>query len=374
MRGLSGSDRGERQARVLVLNWRDVWHPEGGGSEVYVHEVAKRLVRDGIDVTVFTARYPGASRTHRADGISYVRRGGHLTLYLWAAWLLLTRRFGRLDAVLEVQNGMPFLAGLFTRSRVVVLVHHVHREQWPVIGPLLARVGWFMESKVAVFVNRRRRYLAVSDVTRSELVALGVAPGRIRLAYNGIPELPQPWSREESPTPRLVVLGRLVPHKQVEHAIALVARLAGDLPELRLDIVGSGWWQEQLRARVVAEGVEDRVVFWGRVGEPEKFQLLARAWLHVVPSLKEGWGLSIVEAGMVGVPSIAYWSAGGVRESIQDGVTGMLASSFEDMVERARWLIDDRSLRRGLGQKAALRTQQYSWDTTTATVRTALEL
>ena len=161
-----------------MLNWRDPWHPEAGGSELYVTEVARRLHARGVALTVFSARYPGAAAAETRDGIRYVRRGGHLTVYLWAALLLLTRRLGRHDAVLEVQNGMPFLARLFTRARVVVLVHHVHREQWSILPRALARFGWFMESKVAVRVNRGAPYVAVSEVTRSELVALGSAGRR----------------------------------------------------------------------------------------------------------------------------------------------------------------------------------------------------
>ena len=85
---------------------------------------------------------------------------------------------------------MPFLARLFTRARVVVLVHHVHREQWSILRPTLARFGWFMESKVAVRVNQGTPYVAVSEVTRSELVALGVRAQDITIAWNGQPAPP----------------------------------------------------------------------------------------------------------------------------------------------------------------------------------------
>ena len=99
------------------MNWRDPWHPEGGGSELYVQQIAARLVDTGMRVTVFSASYAGAARREVRDGITYVRRGGHMTVYLWAAFFLLTRRFGRVDEVMEVQNGMPFLARLFTSRR-----------------------------------------------------------------------------------------------------------------------------------------------------------------------------------------------------------------------------------------------------------------
>jgi glycosyltransferase involved in cell wall biosynthesis len=356
----------------LVLNWRDPWHPEGGGSELYVSEVTGRLVRDGARVTVFTAAYDGAPAREVRGGMTYVRRGGHLTVYLWAALFLLTRRFDRVDSVLEVQNGMPFLARLFTRARVVVLVHHVHREQWPILGPVLSRVGWFMESQVAVRVNRGLRYVAVSEITRSELVSLGVPADRVTIAWNGAPRVPAHTPRPATPHPSLVMLVRLVPHKRVEHAMRAVARLRTDLPDLRLTVMGSGWWADELH-RVRSElGLEHRVTFLGHVSDSEKFEVLSESWVHVLPSVKEGWGLSIVEAAQVGVPSVAYRSAGGVTESILDGVTGLLAQDLDDLVERMRTLLADHDLRRDLGIKAKTRSEEFNWDATARTIAAAL--
>ncbi len=360
--------------RVLVLNWRDLWHPEGGGSELYVSEVAHRLHARGTDVTVFSAHYPGAARTETRDGIHYMRRGGHLTVYLWSALFLLTGRFGQVDAVLEVQNGMPFLARLFTRARVVVLVHHVHREQWSILRPALARFGWFMESRVAVRVNRGTRYVAVSEVTRSELVALGVRAGDITIAWNGRPPVPDFVPAPVSPTPRLVMLVRLVPHKRVEHALEAVAALRGEFPGLHLRVMGAGWWEDHLIQRRHELGLDDTVTFLGHVTDREKFEELSSAWVHLLPSVKEGWGLSIVEAAHAGVPSVAYLDAGGVRESILDGVTGLLATDLADLIAKVRSLLANPELRAELGHKARIRSGQFSWDVTTETVADRLGL
>ncbi len=357
---------------AVVLNWRDPWHPEGGGSELYVQQVAQRLADSAQKVTVFSASYPGAARREHRGGITYVRRGGHLTVYLWAALFLLTRRFGHVDEVLEVQNGMPFLARLFTRARVVVLVHHVHREQWPVVGRVLARVGWFLESRVAVRVNRHGRYVAVSEVTRSELVGLGVDASRISIAYNGLPPMPEFVAQDPTDHPSLVVLSRLVPHKQIEHAIRLVALLRADLPGLTLTVMGSGWWEDQLLDLRAELGLEDAVTFLGHVDERTKFEELSQAWVHVLPSIKEGWGLSIIEAARVGVPSVAYRSAGGVQESILEGVTGLLAEDEADLLERVRLLLTDSAMRREMGAKAEVRTEHLTWDSATTTMRNAL--
>lgn len=364
----------ELSAHVVMLNWRDHWHPEGGGSETYLMQVAERLAASGHRVTMFTARYDDAASDETVSGVRYVRRGKHLSVYLWAAFMLLARRFGKVDHVLEVQNGMPFLATLFTRAPVVVLVHHVHREQWPVVGRVLARVGWFMESTVAPFVNRSRPYVAVSQVTATELAHLGVSPDRIRIAYNGLPPVPafDPVPKDRHPS--LVALSRLVPHKQLEHALHTLHDLRVDCPDLTLTIMGSGWWHDQLVALAHELGLTDRVRFLGHVEEDRKFQELSRAWVHVLPSLKEGWGLSIIEAAYVGVPSVAYRSAGGVQESILDGVTGLLAEDPRHFTECVRRLLEDDALRAGMGAKGAVRSEQFTWDATTAVVASALEL
>ena len=360
---------GRRRARtLLVLNWRDPWHPEGGGSELYVAEVAQRLREPGVRVVVFTALYAGAARDEVREGIRYVRRGGRLTVYLWAAMFLLTRSFDRVDDVLEVQNGMPFLARLFTRAQVTILVHHVHREQWSIVGPVLARVGWFMESKVAVRVNHGSRYVTVSDVTRTELVELGVRAADITIAWNGMSEAPPHTPLPESLDPHLVMLVRLVPHKRVEHALEVVAALRSRHPDIRLTVMGSGWWESHLLDRRAELGLEHVVDFLGHVSEQTKFEVLTSAWVHLLPSVKEGWGLSIMEAAHVGVPSVAYADAGGVRESILDGVTGLLAADLPDFVERVDQLLADTALRRELGAKARIRSEQFTWDATAATI------
>lgn len=360
--------------RLLVLNWRDPWHPEGGGSELYVAEVAKRLASSGVEVTVFCASYDGAPAREVRDGIRYLRRGGHLTVYLWSALFLLTRRFGRVDSVLEVQNGMPFLARLFTRARVVVLVHHVHREQWPIVGPVLARIGWFMESRAAVRVNRDTPYVAVSEVTRSELVELGVPAANVTIAWNGMPTVPAFDPQPPTPYPSLVMLVRLVPHKRVEHALQAVARLRDDFPGLHLTVMGSGWWHDQLLEERQTLGLETDVTFLGHVDDRTKFEVLSSSWVHLLPSVKEGWGLSIVEAGHVGCPSIAYEGAGGVREAILDGVTGLLASDLDDLVAKIRQLLTDHQLRTELGAKGRIRAEQLTWETTVTSLAAALRI
>ncbi|RYJ06706.1 MAG: glycosyltransferase family 1 protein, partial [Actinomycetales bacterium] len=97
--------------------------------------MAEALAARGHRVTIACAEHDAAPRDEVVNGVRYVRRGTKLHIYLTTPLRLLTRRYGKVDVVVDVQNGLPFFTRLATRGPVVVLVHHVHREQWPVVYP-----------------------------------------------------------------------------------------------------------------------------------------------------------------------------------------------------------------------------------------------
>lgn len=359
--------------RVALLNWRDTGHPEGGGSERYVERVAAGLAADGCDVRIHTARYPGARRREVRDGVAFARAGSRLTVYprTLAALLADRLRGNAPDVVVDVQNGVPFMARLVAGRPVVVLVHHVHREQWPVaVGGLTARLGWWIESRLSPRVHRGCQYLTVSEVTRRELVELGVRGPDVAVAHNGLdlPVRPAEAPPARDPYPRLVVLGRLVPHKRVEDALHVLAELLPDLPDTRLSVIGDGWWAPRLVEEAERLGVSAAVDFHGFVAEEAKHDLLARSWILLAPSVKEGWGLMVVEAAAHGVPAVAYRTAGGLSESILDGVTGVLVDDLDGLTAATRAMIEDGDLRGSLGEAGRRHVARFSWRRTTTAV------
>ncbi len=356
--------------RVTILNWRDTGHPEGGGSERYVERVAAGLVADGCEVVLRCARYPGSARQERRDGVVLRRAGGRLTVYPRALLGLLTDRLRRRgpDVVLEVQNGLPFLARAVAGCPVVVLVHHVHREQWPVaLGPVAARVGWWVESRLAPRLLKGCQYVTVSATSRRELAGLGVRAADVAVVHNGLDPVPVLSTPVPVPAdgPRLVVLGRLVPHKRVEHAMEVLARLLPEVPGLRLQVVGEGWWHDRLVEHADRLGVTAAVDLLGFVPETVKHEVLAGATVLLAPSLKEGWGLMVVEAAQHGVPAVAYRQAGGIAESVVDDVTGLLVEDLDGLVAATRRLLGDAALRSRLGAGARLHAESFAWPTTT---------
>ncbi|MEH0846215.1 glycosyltransferase family 4 protein [Micromonospora sp. CPCC 205711] len=362
---------------VLFLNWRDTSNPEGGGSEVYIERIAAELVAAGHRVTLLCAAHErGAPAETNPDGVRVLRRGSRHTVYARAALTCLAgrfglgplsrRRLGRPDLVVDVCNGVPFFAPLYVGRPVLALVHHVHREQWPVVfGPVMSRLGWWIESWLAVRLYRRCRYVTVSEASRAELAELGVDRERIDVVPNGTPPVTgRPLPRTTHPS--LLVLGRLVPHKRVEIALRTVAELTVELPDLELVVAGQGWWEQPLRELSESLGIADRVRFTGFISEDDKHEVLSSCWLALTPSLKEGWGLTIVEAAARSTPTVAFRYAGGVAEAMVDTETGLLVDDEREFADRVRELLADDVRRKAMGEAALAHAARFTWTATGA--------
>ena len=346
---------------IAFFSWRDTHNPEGGGAERYLEKMAQGLVERGAQVTIFCAAHAAAPPDETIDGVRFVRRGSKLTVYQEGFAALARGRLGHVDLVVDVQNGLPFFTRAATRVPVIVLVHHVHREQWPVVYPgLVGRVGWSIEHRLAPRLYRSCQYVAVSRATRDELVPLGVDRRRIAVVHNGTDPVVS-TSPGTSAHPTIAVVGRLVPHKQVEHAIDAALALRPRHPDLRLHVVGSGWWEAELHRYAAERGAGDTVVFEGHVDERRKHEVYERAWALALPSLKEGWGLVVGEAGMHRTPTVAYRSAGGTRESIAHDVSGVLVDEPHELVDALGALLDDEDLRSRLGEGALTMSHRFTW-------------
>ncbi|MDU0479124.1 glycosyltransferase family 4 protein [Staphylococcus chromogenes] len=362
--------------KILLLCWRDTSHPQGGGSERYLERVGAYLSRQGHEVLLRTASYQGAQRHEERDGMKISRGGGRMSVYVQAGVLMVLgrMRLGQMkdvDVVVDTQNGIPFFARVFAGKPTVLLTHHCHKEQWPVAGPVLSRIGWFLESRIAPRVYRNSQYVTVSQPSAEELVQLGVDRDRVSIIRNGVDPALEVQAAPAAGI-RLVTLSRLVPHKQIEHAMDVVAALAPS-HDVHLDVVGSGWWEDRLRAYALELGVARRVHFHGQVSELRKHEILARAALHLMPSRKEGWGLAVIEAGQHSVPTVGYRSSAGLRDSVHDGVTGVLVDSKAELIDATTDLIRHAARRTELGRAAQARSAEFSWESTGAEFAALLE-
>ncbi len=362
---------GVESLKLAVLNWRDPWHPDNGGAERYAWEMALGLRRRGANVRFVTARARGQARRDHRDGVDIVRLGGKWTVYPRVLAWLVPRR-GRFDAVVDCQNGIPFFAPLVLARRVPVIcvVHHVHDVQFGVHFPApVAAVGRWLEGPFARWCYRRQQSVAVSESTASAMRSRLGWRGPIHIIPNGLsaeagsdpatsPNLDDAGRAQRSVT----FVGRLVAHKRAERVLDVAERLAGSA--VTIDVIGTGPQLGQLASQVAARRLDQVVRLHGYLPEQRKRALVARSSLHLNTSQGEGWGLCVLEAAALGVPTVAY-DVDGLRDAVRDGETGWLVREqdlIEDVVERALKEVADPA--RGAEIAGACRAwaARFDWD------------
>jgi glycosyltransferase involved in cell wall biosynthesis len=348
----SGRSAGLAGLRVAMVNWRDPWQQVAGGAEEYAWQISRRLRDLGAEVTFVTSRETGQPRRETRERIALRRMGGIFTRYPRVlCWLLPRRR--RFDVVIDCMNGIPFFTPLVLprRTPVICLVHHVHDQQFFIhFRTWLATIGKMLEGPVARRIYRRRPVVAVSPSTMTAMRERLRWTGPIFIVPNGSPppqlEPPDPTARVADRTagaaaadPVIVCVGRLSAHKRVERVVDIADKLRDRWPGIQIHIVGRGAAAGPLAERIKDKGLDDHVRLHGFLSEQDKNALLATAWLHVSASQFEGWGLSVIEAATLGVPTVAY-DVDGLRDAIRDDVTGWLAAEDEDFADAV-----DRSLK-----------------------------
>jgi glycosyltransferase involved in cell wall biosynthesis len=354
---------------ILFLNWRDSSHPQAGGAEVYCHEVARRWSAAGARVTLFTSRYPGSPPTSAVDGVSIRRAGGSFGVYMAVA-AHLRRNLHEYDGVVDFQNGIPFFSPLFAGrwTASICVIHHVHQEQFDLrFGWPLNSVGRALEKQLSRYVYRGRPIIAVSPSTRHELRSRLGFSNPIYLVPNGAPA-PISARQPRAANPTIAVVNRLVAHKRIDLLLRAIPALVSRWPELHVDVAGDGIERPRLSKLASALDLSEVVEFHGYVTDERKRQLLARAWLTVVPSRAEGWGLAVTEANSVGTPALAF-DVPGLRDAIEPGANGWLLRPETDLADGIDEALVELTLP-GVAEKMAERclewASSFSWDESAA--------
>jgi glycosyltransferase involved in cell wall biosynthesis len=128
-------------------------------------------------------------------------------------------------------------------------------------------------------------------------------------------------------------------------------------------VVGEGYERPDLEARVRTAGAEQWLTLPGRVGDADLVDLYQRAWLVVSTSSREGWGMTLTEAGACGTPAVATRIAGH-EDALVDGVSGVLADTMEDVANAASAILADDELRVRLSEGALSVSKRFAWDKT----------
>lgn len=331
---------------IVFIAWRDLVNPRAGGSEVLVDRLAKGTVARGNRVTLLC----GGQAEQRPYQV--IRSGGTYTQFLRAP-LAYRRHLRDCDLVVEVCNGMPYLAPLWCHRPAVCLVNHVHTDLWRLRFPRpISTMGCFAENVLMPWAHRNNLFITVSSSTAAALEDIGVSRDRIRLIFNGVETPPPPEPRSSEPL--FLALGRLMDYKRLDLLLRLWERVRPVVGG-RLMIVGDGPERERLQALAGHD-----VIFTGRVSEQEKHRLLCAAWILLHPAMIEGWGIVVAEAAIRGTPAVGF-NVPGLRDSVVDGQTGTLVTSEGQFASAWASLAIDHQTREAFGRAARGHALRLQW-------------
>ena len=345
---------------VQVSPW---FYPHLGGVESHIMDLSRELASRGHEVTVVTTRHtPSAPVRETIDGFDIVRVKPRLVVLRTPVTPRIRAILRDLPADIVHAHLPPPLSAHYAadaaggRGLPLVLTYHCDVEIPSPLGSFVETLyrrslGTSTLERAARVIVTTRTYAATSRaVWRQSPV---VIPNAVDV-HRFTPEIDGVAVRQRLKIPlgRPVVLlvGRIVPHKGVEHFI----EAARYLPGTQLLVAGEGSSLEAMERLAEQLGVSDRVRFLGRVSQENLPKVYAASDVFVLPSVSrlEAFGIVALEAMATGKPVVVA-DIPGVREVIEDGREGLLAEPVnpQDLAQKIRRLLEDPALREEMGRR-----------------------
>jgi glycosyltransferase involved in cell wall biosynthesis len=350
---------------ILVLNWQDIKNPLGGGAEVHLHEIFKRVVALGHSVTLYCSSFPGSAELEEVDGLRIIREGGRnlFNFYVPRRYRSQFRKEG-FDVVVDDINKIPFYTPRFVDRPLAGILHHLFGKAIFLEAPAIPASYVYLAEKIAATVYRKTPMAVVSESTRQELIGLGFPAENIVIVHGAVNTTLYAPSPDGTKGRYLIGhVGRLKKYKSVDHLLRAFQIVLKEIPDARLTIVGDGDFRSDLERHARQLSVADRVEFTGYLSQTEKVRHLNRMTIAVDCSAKEGWGLTVVEVNACGVPVVAS-DVPGLRDSVLDGKTGLLYEygNIEQMAQKILLLLRDENLRNRMSADALAWGRSFNWD------------
>lgn len=351
--------------KILIINWRDIKNPEAGGAEVHLHEIFKRIVKKGHEVFLISSKFDNCVESEIIDGISVFRVGRKHNFNFIVPFYYLTKlRKEKFDIIIDDISKIPLCTPLYIKKPMIGIIHHVHGNTLFKELPFIAAGYIWLSERLLIPLYKQKKMICVSNSTKEELIGMGIPDKNITVIYNGYDRngsLPAVTNRK-SKIPTITYVGRVKAYKQLDHLIRAFKIVRNNIKDCKLIIAGKGE-KEYLKNIALKLSLDSSVEFHDEVSEEEKFRLLHEAWIFATPSMKEGWGITVVEANACGTLAIGY-DVPGLRDSIIDGYNGLLVEKGDitSLGNSIIELIKNEELRNKLNSNAIEWSGNFSWD------------
>lgn len=359
-----------------------------GGSEVRLVALAQQMKVRGYAVEIVCGRtYPHVPpQTHIAGIPVHTLRSLPEWAFRWERFAYFASRYlfypatlrlrphlerFRPDLIIDYVSPSPSLVYPLARQMgIPIWAEIMEFRTWPewreAVGPGQAVLGYLSQNHLF----RAFAYdhiLTISQHSANQLLRGGFPPAKVSVVPCGIhPEeftLPTPPVRQKN---QIVILGRLVKQKGHRYLLEALSTVRRAVPDVQLLIVGEGVLRPRLEKQVRALGLEGCVRFCGRVPHREKVRLLWQSSLFVMPSLQEGFGLTLLEAMACGLPVVAFDLP--VFHELMDERCGRFVPRLDAqaLAQAMIELLQNEGERGRMSAHNRAQVQQFSWENAAA--------
>ena len=352
---------------ILILNWRDPKNPKSGGAEIVTLEHAKAWVEGGHGVTWFTSRFENSKEEEKTQGVNIVRRGNFITVFLHAFifYLFSGQKF---NLVIDEIHGLPFFTPLYVRKPKIAFIHEVADEIWDYMYPFpINKIGKIIEP-LYFKLYRNVKFWTDADSTIDDLANKGIKRKNCIAINCPVSNKPLKTLPKKEKVPTFIFVSRVVKMKGIEDVVRAFFYILRELKDARLWIVGDGEekYVEELKETMRSYSISTKVKFFGRVDDNKKLELMRKAHLLLHASIKEGWGLVVIEAASQGTPSVVY-NVAGLRDSVKNEKTGIVLeeNNAKEMAREAIALIKNRKKYQSFQKNGILWVKNLTWEKAT---------
>ncbi len=346
-----------------------------GGGERRFYQLAKKLVERGIQVDVITMRIRDIPDYEKIDGINVYHIGPTIEnppdrsvfdfmryFFSVSSWII-KNDYDLIDA----QSYSPLLSSsIAARIKKTPIFGTIYdtsssgSDQWMNHSFLASRLEKFL-------VNLRfDKIITISKSTINSLINdFGVSKDKIELLYIGVDTDKYDSTGDvEKKADKIIFVGRLIPHKHVDHLIESFEEIVKIVPDANLVIVGRGDEKNNIIDMVSSKSLDAKVSFKENLSDEELIKEIKESEVLVLPSTREGFGMVLAEANYCNVPVVTY-ASGGTIDVVDDGYNGFLveAGNIPQLTEKILLLLNDKELQKQMGINGRNKVEtQFNWD------------
>ena len=373
--------------KILMLTWEYTPRIVGGIARV-VHDLSKRLIKDGHEVTVVTYRDNADVPEYENDKGVNVYRVDNYMIHPnnFIDWIM-QLNFNMLSKATEIINKEGGFDVIHAHDWLVTYAAKSLKNAYDI--PIVATIHATEAGRNSGIHDETQRYIndtewlltyeateviVNSNYMKNEIQRLfglpfdkiNVIPNGINLSnFTGI-ERDYDFRRQYAMDNEKIILyvGRLVYEKGVQHLIAAMPKILSNYNDAKLIIAGRGGMMDELRAKASNLGLNDKIYFTGYLNSKQVQKMYKCADVAVFPSTYEPFGIVALEAMLAGVPTVVS-DVGGLDEIVTHGVDGMksYAGNANSIADSVTALLYDHQLATNVSKKAKQKVKdQFNWE------------